>query len=658
MSTRHSTVGIGSRFHPASANRWLLAACLLMVFVVYWPGLGGGFIFDDFPNIVTNQTLHVSFASGWHAWLAAIMSSPASELQRPLAMATFALNIALTGFDPYWMKLTNVAIHGINTLLVYGLVARLLQAAKLPSDDDPIRRKRIALWVAAAWALNPINLMAVLFIVQRMESLSHTFVFAGLWLYLLGRDRLDEGKRGWALLLGGLVAGTLLGTLAKESAVLLPVYALLIEWALLGFLHRGKRDRRLLVVFLLLLVVPGLAGMAWKAPGLLSPAAWAWRSFGPIERLLTEGRVLVDYLRWTILPNLSQLSLYHDDYVVSHGLLNPPSTLFSWIGLALLACVALWLRTRRPLMALSIAWFFAAHVLTATIIPLELVYEHRNYFASLGVCIALADLLLCLPDATRWRRTGQFVAVAMLALYAGFTALRAQQWGDPLRSVTIEASKHPGSPRATYDLARSLIILTSYQRTSPYLQPAITAVERAMAVPDSSPLPEQAAIMLAARTGFPIPDAWWHGLQDKLRKRPIGPQEWSSLAGLVDCEIAYHCDLPTTQMDASFDAAFQHGPNPELFNIYGNYVLNVLHDPTAALRLWRQAAALAPSVVQYQQTLARMLIATGAFDEAQARIEGIRNLGRWGQNVQAANTLDATLAAARAQADPSAMRRP
>jgi len=628
------------------------------VVAVYWPGLGGGFIFDDFPNIVSNQALHVTFASGWRAWLAAVMSSPASELQRPLAMATFALNVALMGVDPYWMKLTNVGIHALNAWLVYGLVARLLQAARLPSDGNPVRRQRIALWVAAAWALNPINLMAVLFIVQRMESLSHTFVFAGLWLYMIGRDRLGEGARGWAILVGGLVAGTLLGTLAKESAVLLPVYALLVEWALLGFLHQGKRDRRLLVVFVLLLVVPGLAGMAWKAPALLSPSAWAWRAFGPVERLLTEGRVLLDYLRWTLLPNLNQLSLYHDDYVVSHGLMSPPSTLFAWLALAALAGVALWLRGRRPLMALGIVWFFAAHVLTATIIPLELVYEHRNYFASLGVCLALADLLLCLPDASQWRRAGQLTAVAMLAIYAGITALRAHQWGDPLRSVTIEASKHPGSPRATYDLARSLIILTDYQRTSPYLQPAITAVEQAMVVPDASPLPEQAAIMLAARTGLPIPDAWWHGLQDKLRRRPIGPQEWSSLAGLVDCEIAYHCDLPMTQMDASFNAAFQHGPNPELFNIYGNYVLNVRHDPTEALRLWRRSATLAPTVVQYQETLARMLIATGSLDEAQGRIQVVRSIGRWGQNAQAADTLQVSLDAARAQAQPPAARRP
>ena len=46
---------------------------------------------------------------------------------------------------------------------------------------------RLALIVSAAWMLLPINLMAVLYVVQRMESLCQVFVLAGLWAYLHGR---------------------------------------------------------------------------------------------------------------------------------------------------------------------------------------------------------------------------------------------------------------------------------------------------------------------------------------------------------------------------------------------------------------------------------------------------------------------------------------
>ncbi len=37
------------------------------------------------------------------------------------------------------------------------------------------------------------------------------------------------------------------------------------------------------------------------------------------ERLLTEARIMWDYVSWTLVPNLSQLSLYHDDYVAPRG---------------------------------------------------------------------------------------------------------------------------------------------------------------------------------------------------------------------------------------------------------------------------------------------------------------------------------------------------
>lgn len=626
----------------------LLALCVVVA-ACYSPGLTGGFAFDDFPNIVTNAALHVSWHSNGSQWLAAVFSSPSSELQRPLAMLSFAVNHALSGLDPYWMKLTNVGIHVLNTALVYGLARSLLQVTG-PDAGEPLRPRWIALWISAAWALNPINLMAVLFVVQRMESLSHTFVLAGLWMYLHGRNRLRQGRSGWGLVLCGLIGGTVVGTLAKESAVLLPLYAVLLEWALLRFRDGRRLDRRLLVTFALCLLLPGVIAIAWKVPALLSMGAWTWRDFGPVQRLLTEARVLVDYLHWTLVPSLDQMSLYHDDYVVSRGLMSPPTTLLSIIGLAVLAVAAIWLRRRRPLVALGIAWFFAAHLLTATIVPLELVYEHRNYFASLGLVVALADVLLRLPSSAASRRLGGGVAIVLVLLYAGATTLRASEWSSPLRFSSSEAAKHPLSSRATYGLARNLVILTGFDARSPYVPPAFAALDRAMATPGSSPLPEQAAILLASRLGMPIADAWWRQLDDKLRTLPPGPQQSGALAELVDCTIKRLCHLPVARLDAAFNALLQRPPSAEVLSVYANYLLNIRNEPTQALHLWQQAVRQAPDVVQYQETLARMEIAVGDLDAAAATIRHLRAQGRWGQNESAASRLEQQLVRKRSDA--------
>ncbi len=122
-------------------------------------------------------------------------------------MLSFAVNHYLTGLDPAPMKATNLAIHLFNVLLVFGLARCLLRFRLQERAQQGQLADWLALAVAALWALHPINLMAVLLIVQRMESLGHLFVFAGLWLYAATRMRQLAGKPGgWPALLTALLA--------------------------------------------------------------------------------------------------------------------------------------------------------------------------------------------------------------------------------------------------------------------------------------------------------------------------------------------------------------------------------------------------------------------------------------------------------------------
>jgi hypothetical protein len=423
--------------------------------------------------------------------------------------------------------------------------------------------------------------------------------------------------------------------------VLLPLYALAIEWTLLGFATKGReRDWRLLALYGAVLVLPAIAGLTWLLPSLLSGHAYAGRNFSLGERLLTEPRVVIDYLHWTLLPNLSQLSLYHDDYPLSDGLLSPPTTALALLLLTALIGAMSWLRQRRPLMALGLAWFLAAQLLTATIIPLELVYEHRNYFASLGLCMALADGLLRAPRRQILRRLGWVTAVLLLTLYTGLTALRAREWQDPLRFALTEAAKHAQSPRANYDVARDYILLSDYRSDSPYVDRALAALDQAMRLPGATPLPEAAAITLASRTGREVPPGWWYSLQEKLRDRSIGPQETSALAALADCQLRGYCRYQEQELHDSFAVALKRRREPEILSIYGNYALNALNNPTLALRLWQEAAQRAPRVAQYQVSLAKLLIASGRPELAQAHIDNLRRLGNLGQNEVIARELE------------------
>ena len=613
-------------------------ALVLAVFAVYWPGLGGGFVFDDSQNLLENPAIRVGHGGGG-TWLGAAFSSPASDLQRPLAMLSFAANHYFTGYDSRAMKLTNIAIHACNALLALLLSWRLCRRAAPAGPSF-----RVGVFTAAAWALHPINLMAVLYVVQRMESLSHSFVLLGLIFYCAGRERQLQGRHGWHWIVTALLVFPALGLLAKESAALLPLYAFVLEAVLYRFESRdGRRHRGLLATFLFALVLPALVGGGWLLWRAFAKGIFSGRAFTPWERLLTEARVLTDYLHWTLLPNLRTLGLYHDDYVVSHGLLQPASTLPALLVLGALLALAWKLRRSRPLSSIGIGWFLCAHSLTATIVPLELVFEHRNYFASLGIMLALADLLLVLPGTAKRRWLGTAVAATFVGLLALITTLRAEEWSDPLRFARSEAAKHPHSPRSTYERARMLVIASNYDPRSPYFRPAEAAIEQAMAVPASGALPAQAMLMFSARAGLPLQPAWWKLLQEKVALHPGAPETQLSLIALTRCQADHGCKFDPDDMLATFEAALRPGDDAGILSIFGNYALNVVGDHELAFRLWKEAARLDPHNAQYQANLAVLAIRKQRYADAEQAIAALRGLGHFGQYAAEAGRLQALL---------------
>ena len=674
---------------------WLLLAALILTVAVYWPGLSGGFLFDDYPNIVDNHGVQPQDAH-FSSLVGAALSSPASEFKRPLASLSFAVNYLITGLDPYWMKLTNLVLHLLNGLLVFLLTKILLQCVGLSSTTETRSQTMesaaqrsagvTAALVSAGWMLLPINLTGVLYVVQRMESMANLFVLLGLLGYVAGRKRmlgLDQpanvhadspswrSPSGYLICTLSITAPTVVGILAKETAVMLPLYALLVEWAIFGFrpsppvsMHRAspsdrrppRHDRRVVFLFLLALVVPMTVGVAWLLPGVLRAENWASRDFTLGTRLLSEPRIIVDYIVWTLLPTPDALSFYHDDFQISTGLLKPWTTLASIVALAALLALAIWLRQRQPLAALGIALFLGCQLLTGTILPLELIYEHRNYFASFGLLLTVIPWLTA-PSSVWYRKTGLTSADAqnyennrwafarlpmalpryalltgLLLCWAALTAITAYAWGNPLRLAEDLASRAPQSPRAEYELGRTYIIYSHYDRSSPFTELAYPPLERAAKLPDSSILPEQALIFMNSRMHLPLKDAWSDSMVIKLKARKPGVQDESSLAALTQCAREQRCALPEQRMVQVFLAALAHPePSARLLATYGDYAWNVLNDHDLGLRMIKEAVSAQPIEPAYQITLIRMLAAQGEKIEAEAAIKRLEALNIGGR---------------------------
>jgi len=516
------------RFSPL-AILLLVGALLALTWWAYAPGLHGGFLFDDFGN------LPAIGASGpvdtWPTFWRYITSGTADPTGRPLTLLTFLLDAHNWPADPYPFKRTNLILHLLNGVLLATLLRRLgLDAFGRAAQR---RIEMAAVLGAAFWLLHPLLVSTTLYIVQREAMLPATFTLLGLLLWLRGRRSLQRGAitRGLLWIVLGLGGCTVLGVLSKANGILLPALALVIEYVLLrhaagwglpyAFLQRSRTEAE---------VSPAMAGAGGASESIATEVApiedrerrvyaWAMVMFGWLpaavvagylldsawngfvhgvsavrpwtmgQRLLTEPRVLMEYLDLLWLPRPFTPGLFNDQIKASLSLWSPATTLPALLTVLGLIVGAWWLRRRWPAFALAILFYFVGQSLESSTIPLELYFEHRNYLPAMLMFWPLA-LWLCgvrqgkqltarpsrlksLPQPSEAPVGATSVAmlrqqpltprqvdaakalltVLLLSGLALMTHARAQLWGNTHEQGELWATLNPDSPRAQANAA-------------------------------------------------------------------------------------------------------------------------------------------------------------------------------------------------------------
>lgn len=424
----------------------LLAAAMVLTAAVFWPGLAGPFVLDDHLNL--RQLGAEGGINSAADLLRYLMTGPAGPTGRPLSLLTFAANAQDWPADPFAFKLTNLLIHLVNGALVFLVVRRLVALL----GGDARRAAATALLAATLWLLHPIQLTAVLYAVQRMTELSAMFVLAGVLVYLRGRElAVRRPLSGLVVMSLAVGVGGGLATLSKENGVLLPLFLLVLEATILSVVTAPSRPRHWRVWALVFLAAP-TAYVVWYLIGAVDAGGYARRAFSGTERLLTQPRILFDYLGLILVPPLRPPMLMADGYVVSEGLWRPPVTALAMAGLAALLAAGWWLRRRQPVLAFAILWFLAGHVLESTSLSLELYFEHRNYLPLLGPALAVAWGIVVV--GTRWRWAGIALAAGAVAATALPTWREAQVWRSEASLAAAWAQRHPESARAQQMLGR------------------------------------------------------------------------------------------------------------------------------------------------------------------------------------------------------------
>ncbi|MCG8671307.1 MAG: hypothetical protein MI867_18015 [Pseudomonadales bacterium] len=522
---------------------------LLAVLVgVYWAGLGGGFIYDDFANIVLNPTLRIeqfSLASLYEV----ARQGEAGPLGRPVAVVSFALNYLVDGMNPFGFKLVNLFIHLVTTLLVF----RCAYQALLIVGQVERRAMLFAGWGAAFWALHPIHVSAVLYVVQRMALLSGMFSFAALYSVLLLIHHLNNSKRSEGVFasIAAFIVTLVLGALSKESSLLLvPISALLMVVflnkanALHSFMIRGKA----LPLYVLLTIVAVGVTYAAQSSGFLG--GYSQRDFTLMERLLTESRVLFLYLKWILVPDLGEYALIHDDIVLSKALWEPGSTFVSVIALCVSIWAALAFSVKYKLLCAGWLLFLIGHMLESSILPLVLVFEHRNYFPMFGIVLMIFALAISIADRFPERQTALAVLGICLTLVFGtLTSIRAWEWGDERRMFQSEVVRHPLSAGSRAELSRILgnHLLYELQTNSRVDEDTYKEFkhqsEHAIKLSDDLLSPYFSFLMVSSQIGKPVSSEWLQRFYEKIANDRYRAADASNYEQMYICYSKGRCKI-------------------------------------------------------------------------------------------------------------------
>lgn len=405
--------------------RFVLLALALLTLVLYLPVRQHAFVLYDDPEYITeNPHVRAGITLAGVQW--ALTTFHAANWH-PLTWLSHMLDCELFGLESGAHHLVNVLWHGLNTVLVFLLMQRLLG------------KVRPAALVAALFAWHPLHIQSVAWAAERKDVLSTCLGLLALLAYVRwARTQTLPGKSAS----GGLWASVFcfaLSLMAKPMLVTLPFLLLLLDfWPLrrLGgssapfggadttpasqvTLARAVREKwPYFALALLSCVVTYLAQRTGEAV-----IALEGHTFG--ARLANAAASYAGYLWKMVWPQ---------KLAVIYPLERTPSATFIIIGVLLLAGVTYlgWrLRHRRPHLLTGWLWYVGLLVPVIGLVQVggQAMADRYTYLPLVGIFLLLAEEAERIAVGTNRRFVTTGIALVLLAIAAS-TAWQLRFWRD------------------------------------------------------------------------------------------------------------------------------------------------------------------------------------------------------------------------------------
>ena len=426
-----SLPSVGTRFFDRFSRRDVLAglALSLLVGICYLPAmLWGGLIWDDFTWSKSSAVLEWSGLGAIWSWPSLIEGE---KHYWPLTYTTFWLEHKIWALAPAGYHVVNVLLHLLNCLLLWRVLLRLA----VPG----------AWVVAAVFAVHPLHVESVAWIIERKDVLSGLFYLAAVlaWLRFLEQPR--PWRYGLALLLFAA------GLLSKSMVVTLPAALLIVQWWKED--RVGGRDLQRLAPFFLVALLLTAADLYSYELGRSN------LDYSLPERALIAARALWFYVGKLAWP--TDLAVI---YPLWHISLGDPRAWLYLAGAAVLAATLWFMRHRIGRGPLAGALFFAV-----TLSPVlgfvnygymgySLVADRFQYLAGIGamavVIGAAARGAGRLPGG--WKSGTMGLVVVVLALLGTTTWRQAALYRDDLTFFSHIVSLNPEARNAHRILSSEL----------------------------------------------------------------------------------------------------------------------------------------------------------------------------------------------------------
>ena len=468
-------------------NKHLFALAILSIsiFLAYSNSLHGTWAMDD---IVTNKPVGIKDIHDFIGF-------------RKVAYITFLLNQSIAPFSPINFRLFNILIHILNAALVYVLAYRTI-ILKFRDPEHQIRKEiytnnnrgnlsvdaekqafYIALFSSIIFALHPININAVAYIVQRMASLATLFVLLSLICYISAALSGNRLKAYLLYVLSGIFI--VIGIFSKENAMMAIPLILLYDYVFLSRFNRGVFIKRMIIPAIVGIVSIGLAsyflGLYTTLGDLtrffldlnkpLTEKGWMavdvyWT---PLQHILTEFRVVSRYIFLIFFPLPHFLVFDWWGFSVSKGITEPLTTLLSLLFLLSLFTFSLWKIKRFPFLCFGILWYLVAISFESFLaLGTDLYFEHRNYLPVSGLIIGIVSQLI-FSFGAKMKEKMVWATVIVLCIVLGLlTFSRNLVWKDSITLWGDTLRKNPSNIRAMMAIGNFYLTLSDMDDAERY----------------------------------------------------------------------------------------------------------------------------------------------------------------------------------------------